>query len=440
MMSRRRAARLRGALGLLLVIGGGPALAAAGGAVVTLAEVERHALSNERLRTDVAARLADAEAALTEARGARGPKAALAVEGSVAPGGQLIDIQSGGEEFLVQGARRLGDPGAFTATPRFAAIASAQVTLLDFGRGAHAQQSAERRRQSIEIEVRDLRRRLRAEVRQAYLAWLLAFLQHRLTNQQVAQSEADAGLLEGRIAEGGRPRAELTRARAGTVTLELEAAQAAAAVERSRLTLEQLTGMSIARDARPEEALLEREPPPRVQGLDLEARSLELQAEAASATAARLRLQMRPIVGAGAELGVRAQSDAVFPAYRVGVTLSVPLWEGGVAEAQARAASAEAARLRAQAWASQRVTQNQQAQAGSDWQHADRRVSLAETLRQLAREILQQAEERSALGSADLGVVGDARSRLLAAELQVLLAKGARTEAALRLGEALAED
>jgi outer membrane protein TolC len=169
-----------------------------------------------------------------------------------------------------------------------------------------------------------------------------------------------------------------------------------------------------------------------IEDQDLAAAALEQQAKAAVAAADSLVHVHAPVISASAEAGLRGQASNVFPAYRAGVTITVPLWDGGLGAAQARAAEAGASALHAAADASSRARHSERLVARSDGARAEEKLRLAERLKKLAEEELGQVGERYRLGDVDLRVVLDARAHLSRAEGQVLAAKTERAQAALR--------
>jgi outer membrane protein TolC len=407
---------------------------AARGEVLPLEETERRALANENLRAEVGAIVADAEAGLDEARAPGHPRAALTLDGSVAPGGQLIDVRSdSGDRFLVQGSRTLGQTGAFTALPRYGVGVTVQETILDFGRVASAERGAAHRLRSAQLEAEGMRRRILTTVRRAYLDWLVAFSQHRLLHERVTESETDAQRTEDRIAEGARPSSERNAARRALVAARLDEEQSASDLDRTRLALGQLMSAPLDEAAEPDPSLLDAAAVSATPPSDLEAQTIAQNAEALAAQAEGFRLRSAPVIAASGELGVRGQSDLLFPTYRLGLMISVPFWDGGASRAEARAATAQADRLRARARTSARGALDERAQVASEWKHANETVRLAEELRDLAREALAQAAERYRIGSVDLAALADARGRVVQADLGLLAAKRARAEAALRL-------
>jgi outer membrane protein TolC len=404
--------------------------------VVRLGEIESRALSNPAAFSEARARIAQADAELEALRDARRPTVTLNVDTTVAPGGQLIDVQaSDGEHFLVQGSRTLGSPGAFDPQPRYGGIVVVQAGLLDFGRTANRIRAAERRAQSTRTEEGALRGEISRACRRAYLGWTVAYARQRLVEHRVHDEQARVDVLRGWIAAGSKPTADLAAAELEQVDVEMEAAEARGAVARARLDLQQATGVPLDAAATPDLDILEAsssidEPP----GAGFAARALDQQADALVATAEAIERVRAPIVFATAQAGLRGQSSNVFPAYQLGLAIALPLWDGGVAAAHARAARAQADQLRAEARSSLQSYSDEREAARVDLASGDERVRLGEKLRRLAETVARQADERYRLGTADLRALLDADERLAHAEAQALAAKADRAHAALRLG------
>jgi outer membrane protein TolC len=122
----------------------------------------------------------------------------------------------------------------------------------------------------------------------------------------------------------------------------------------------------------------------------------------------------------------------VFPAYRLGLVLTVPLWDGGLGAAQARSERAQADAFGARAESTRKSSAGELRLAEEDLASAVRRLRLAARLRELAQVELDQTSERYRLGSVDLRGVFEVRDRLWRAESQELTARGDRTSAWLR--------
>jgi outer membrane protein TolC len=131
--------------------------------------------------------------------------------------------------------------------------------------------------------------------------------------------------------------------------------------------------------------------------------------------------------------GVNGQNDTVFPSYGVGVSFKMPLWDGGSASADARVERAKAEELAANIAAHTQEREKQAERARLDAENATRRLQAASALLEVCRTRLTEAQEAYDLGAGGLELVGRARAMLRRAETEVLMARVARAETALRL-------
>jgi len=400
--------------------------------VLTLREVERRALASDATR-GAEAKIAQTDADLEAARSGRRPVVSLSTEASVAPGGQLVEVETlDGQRLLVQGSHPLGEAGAFVPLPRYAGVVSMQANVFDFGRTASRIRAGEHRALAARTEERAQREDLARSTRQAYLAWTVAYARVALAERHQDDGRKRAEAVAGGIAEGGRPSADLNAARQEEVALELEVAEARAGLEHARIALEQLVGETWSDAVVPDLGLLDASAMSAATDAALASSALEQQADAAASVADSFAHEHAPFISTSAEAGLRGQASSAFPVYRVGITLTVPLWDGGLAGAQARSARAQAAALRAEADATRKAREDELRLAHSDLVRAEERLRLAERLRRLAQEQLGQVGEQHRLGAVDLRAVLDAREHAWHAEAQELAAKADRTAAWLR--------
>src|SRR5262249_30644015 len=148
-----------------------------------------------------------------------------------------------------------------------------------------------------------------------------------------------------RIQEGARPDADLSAVQYEEASAQLEATNARGNAASARLRLEYAVGAELPPKAVPDIDTLsppEATPPARS---DPALTALELRRKAALASATLQKRNRLPLLSGAAETGVRGQKDHVFPAYRVAVSLSVPIWDQGFSTANAKAAEAEASEL-----------------------------------------------------------------------------------------------
>jgi cobalt-zinc-cadmium efflux system outer membrane protein len=117
----------------------------------------------------------------------------------------------------------------------------------------------------------------------------------------------------------------------------------------------------------------------------------------------------------------------------VGLTFAVPLLDGGRQDAQASQLRATAAELDARAREVQAARDAEDARAEADRASAEGRLAIAEELVEACETRLRQAEERYDLGAGSIEPIAEARTVLLRARSEVVLARVDRAGALLRL-------
>ena len=140
-----------------------------------------------------------------------------------------------------------------------------------------------------------------------------------------------------------------------------------------------------------------------------------------------------PVLDAAADLGLQGQDATLFPAYKVGISLSFPLWDGGARSAQAAVHRAEARGLDARRQATQRHLQAEQAAARERFQSAAEDLRLSTELLTTAELVLSQAEEHYRSGSDTLERVLTAQRSLVQARREVLSSQLETARARLEL-------
>jgi outer membrane protein TolC len=220
---------------------------------------------------------------------------------------------------------------------------------------------------------------------------------------------------------------------------EIDDFEARQHVDNAKIALERATGAPLPVNAAPDATLLDRQPSRPDVGETLETVALKRQRASALATAHYYERGTSPVLSGIAEAGVRGQMSNVFPAYRALVSLAIPLWDGGVADAQAARAREEAASLDAKEREHRTFVKAERARARNDWAGSAERLRLAESLYALAAARSRDAEERYNLGEGKIESVLETGAVLSRAEREVVLAKVYRTDAALRLETPRAE-
>jgi outer membrane protein, multidrug efflux system len=140
-----------------------------------------------------------------------------------------------------------------------------------------------------------------------------------------------------------------------------------------------------------------------------------------------------PVVAASAQAGVQGNMGNVFPLYRVGLSISVPLWDGGAEAANRGQAQARAAQLASAATQHERAREQRRQRGALIKAQAERRIALTEQLVQLCSTRLSQLEEAYPLGAASFTDLVAAKSALSRAQTERVLAQAMRAEASLDL-------
>src|SRR6185312_13921326 len=138
-----------------------------------------------------------------------------------------------------------------------------------------------------------------------------------------------------------------------------------------------------------------------------------------------------PVLSANAQAGLQGLNENLFPVYRVGVSLIVPLWDGGTEAASRSQALARGAQLGAQADALERAEVRAGKRSQTLQRQAERRIGVADKLVTTCRKRVAQLEEASPLAAASYAELADARSALSRAETELVLARALRAQVML---------
>jgi outer membrane protein len=415
--------------------------------VVTLAALEQRALQNRPALAAGSARTRAAGAELEQARSAYYPTLALQAQSSLGPGRQLFTIDetcastgmgcdpNGGDAVLVQGVREIDDDDAFLPSVRSELDLELKSSLYDFGRTSAAVEAGRAQHASAQAEEDAARQAIVLGVRGAYLAWLGHSELLAIAESAATDAERRSQRVQSLIEEGARPKAELSIARADEMLAKLELQRARGALAAARLGVEHAVGSQLAAGAEPDRALLQTEAPaqaPRA-GDDAALRALALKQRAASAVAQRLERADAPLLAGALSAGVRTQDKRVFPAYAVGLSFSLPLLDGGGADAGADAARARAGAIAAELQVEREQRRNDRDRAELDRDNARAQLETASALLEVVTQRVTEAEQSYELGATSLEPVAQARALLRRAQTEVVHARLAQAEAALRL-------
>ncbi len=402
-----------------------------------LHDVEERALAQRSSIAAARARVSAARAGVDVAEGPRSPTLAGELTSEVAPGGRLIRVlDRSGDEYLVAGSRPIGEEGALIPDFRYGAGLALSGRLYDFGRTTEAVRAARAELGASNFDERAERRAILREVRSAYLDWLSASGTRELARRSAESARSLRETAEGRAVEGAVSGAEAAPARYDEARAKLDLERAETDLALARLALERASGGKLPPGAEPDAALLDARPPPTRAGDDPEPAALRRRAEARSAEAAAHRAAAsRPVLSGAVELGVRGQTQNIFPVYRVGVSLAVPILGGGVESASARAANSQADELYARASEARARVALDRDRARLGVARADQELAVARQLVELAVRTVSDEEERFSLGSGSIRAVAQARLERSRAELELLTARVARARAVLLLSE-----
>jgi outer membrane protein len=433
---------------------------------LTLDEIEARA---QRDRPELAERRASidrANAELAAVRAKARPTLAARADFSVAPGGQLVRVGSGPDSILVAGSKTIGQSGALTPQPRYALALSGKYTILDFGRSQLGVNAAESSISAERASLIQAKVELVRAAREAYLGWIEAHQTWQLAQRDAEVTSSRTANVRALILEGARPATDATLSaydeqlaklrevrarRATTIALEalgaavqsdlppgatpelevLEAAPAGAGGAASAAGALSASGEGATRAVRagsgvssPEHAL---------QALDRQRGAAISAAEAADRARA-------PALEIGAELGVQGQDEQLFPAYRAGLSLAMPLYDGGALSAQADQHRAEARGLEARRARLAQQLETQRRTAENALRSAGEELTMSLALLATAETLLSEAEDHYRAGSDTLERVLSAQRSLVQAQREVLASKLDNARARLELAPVVLRD
>lgn len=423
--------------------------------VVKLADLETRALS-ERPEVGVsAARVRQAVAEIAAAESTFWPSVSASLDGSIAPGRALIPFDAGGKHYLIAGSQALDEAGSLRPQPRYGASVAARGTLYDFGRTHSALEAARAKARASEADASASALVLVLEVRAAYLRWSVAQALWELSKQAEAEAKTRADRIAGLIAEGAAPPSAATAASAQAIAAASESERAELELETARLELGFVSARDLGPDALPDPMLLAATPqpsaasaagpaaeparatlPPSAAGRDANVNpELEALEKARAAAAAARRMQSRmsaPALGYRLNAGVEAQDTDFFPAFGVGIGLTVPLWDGGATSAAEAGARATEAELSAQLDAARARDKHAKARRNLQITHADKLLALAQSALALAETRVEQLHEGPTLATAEQEALTAAEAERTKARADVVRARAARVQ--LQLG------
>jgi outer membrane protein TolC len=412
--------------------------------IVRLADLEAHALHHAPALSAGGARVAQANARLDRAQDAYYPSFSLDATGSLAPGGRIVEIRDiHNDLYYISGSRAFGEPGAFTPQPRYGLLLGIRDNLYDFGRRRDAVDAASADRRASQADAQASERKIRREVRGAYLRWATAHALWLLARDRAGAAEQRERRVLAFITEGVRPKADGTASATQRAQADIDAERAAADLEATRIDLIYVSGRVLGPNAAPEPTLLagDANTVTRADPTDPTAEALDAQRAAAEANARAFGHAREPLLAATANAGVEGRADfegranRVFPVYALGLSLSIPLWDGGIASAQGDEARAKAAELEALSAVRREATRHGRARTEAAKASATRRIALAQRWIALSEARVSELEASEELNADALAALTAAQAERDRARLELVLAQSDRAQANLGLLE-----
>lgn len=401
--------------------------------VVTLEELEELALQNQAHWEAVEARAVQAGADVDAARAGKMPTFWMNISSVVAPGSDIERVQTiDGREVNVRASPTVGERTAFRPNIRYEGTIEMRVPLYD-GQTRASVKAAEAYRAAAQSSSGASRETVLAMVRASYLDWTANHLMHGLAATSAEEAKAQRERIAARVADGDRPGSELDTARYEELQAELVAANALAQTVTAKRLLESAVGTQLSPEAEPDTELLAIDSSDSGTDAGWEVEALEHRRDAARQEARMYRKGRVPVLAILGQTGVAGVNERVFPMYRLGLNLAVPLWDGGRAVAMAQAADAQASELEARARDAQIAQNDDRQQALLDRQHAEEQLVLANSLVAVSEKRVGQAQTSYDLGASVLEAVADARAALRDAQSRRVQIQVARADAVLRL-------
>ncbi|MDH3623610.1 MAG: TolC family protein [Myxococcales bacterium] len=406
---------------------------AAAAEVVTLQELEELALQNQARWKSIDAKLDRTAAEVDAARAGKMPTFWLDVTGVAAPGSDIEQVRTiDGRAVNVRASPTVRERTAFRPNIRYDGTIGMRAPVYD-GQTRAAVEAAEAYRAAAQASSGASRHAVVALVRGSYLDWLANHLVSNHAASSAEEAKAQRERIAERVADGDRPGSELDTARYEELQAELVAADASAQAIVAKRQLEAAVGIKLLPEAEPDGELLQIESQYASTDARAEIAALERQRDAARHEARRHRKSRVPALAVIGQTGVAGVNESVFPMYRVGLQLAVPLWDGGRAMAMALAADAQVAELEARARDTEVSLNGEQERALIDRKHAEEQLALADELVAVSEKRVGQAQASYDLGAGDLEAVADARAALREAQSHRVQIQVARADAILRL-------
>jgi TolC family type I secretion outer membrane protein len=309
--------------------------------------------------------------------------------------------------------RQLGGALGETITKSYTTTLSVNQTIYDFGRTGNALDAARFGTRSAELDAERVAQDVLLNVKQAYFALLQAKKLVSVSQKTLEQAESHLKQAEAFFRAGSRPRFDVTRAEVEVNSARLGRINAKNNVRTRTIALYNAMGAdpgdeleiedvlaataSVTPFEQAKEEALKNRPEMRKAGSDIEAARARVRAEASN---------YLPTLSAGGAYN-RARGSAEitgFPpgdikdSWNAGVTLSLPLFEGGLTRGRVGEARANQQVLEAQRDMLRQSILIEVSQSYADLESAKARIGVMESSLQKARENLAIAQGRYEAG------------------------------------------
>jgi TolC family type I secretion outer membrane protein len=329
--------------------------------------------------------------------------------------------------------------GAFgdTITKSYTTTLSASQVLYDFGKTRGALDAAKLGVRSAETDVERTMQETVLGVKQAYFALLQAGKLLTVAERTLAQTESHLARAEAFFRAGSRPRFDVTRAEVDVNNARLGLINAKNEKRIRTIGLYHAMGVDPAGDLDVEDVLADPSALPSLKQAEAEAlkdrpemQKAESDIEAAKAAVKAERSNYLPTLSAAGEYNwangtteMGTLPGANFPlrgevgnSWNAGVTLSAPLYEGGLTRGRVGEALANQRSLEAQRDLLRQALLLEVHQAYADLEGASARIIVMESSLKTARESLELAEGRYGAGVGPSIEVTDAQVAAVKAE------------------------
>jgi len=347
--------------------------------------------------------------------------------------------------------RSLGGALGDSVTKQYTTSLSASQVLYDFGKTGNARDAAKFSEQSAETDVNRVHQEVILNVKQAYLALLQAKKLVAVSEKTLAQSEGHLKQAEAFFHAGSKPRFDVTRAEVDVNNGRLGMINAQNNVRLKTIALYNAMGLDPQRDIEIEDVLSEQAGMPELEQAQTEALKnrpdmlkMESDIEAARARVKAEQSNYLPTLSANGQYNWAQGTSEMGPfkgdvqnSWNAGITLSVPLFEGGLTRGKVGEARANQRALEAQRDTLRQSILLELNQAYADLESAQARIQVMESSLKSARESLALAEGRYEAGVGPTLEVTDAQVAAAKAETDHVQALYDYQLAAARLAKAM---